>query len=187
MLHLKDESCVHVDKHMLSTRPQSPAILSVVGKDAVATSASTVFHKRQKFTLTALEKCEAALNTAEAQQLCYDGRVVTQQLCYDGRVVSKADRYIFLVKVLVPIKPSSQSMLWLLNLFSKTSSVTGEAIFATIVEQIWAGYINKIVCVMANITAAVDTGKNSGVNVLIKIFFQETIGHGINTLEFCSM
>ena len=108
MLHLKDESCVHLDKHMLSIRQRSSAILSVVGKGAVATSASTVFHKRQKFTLTALEKCEAALNTAEARQLCYY-----------GRVVSKDGRYIFLVKVLVPIKPSSQSMLWLLNLFFK--------------------------------------------------------------------
>ena len=149
-MHLKDESCVHVDKHMLSARQQSSAILSAVRKDAVATSASTVFHERQKFSLTALEECEAALNSAEAQQLCYD-----------SRVVSTADRYVFLVKVLVPIKPSRQSMLWLLNLILKTSSVTGEAIFATIVDQICGGYINKIVCVMANIIAAVNTGKNS--------------------------
>ena len=42
-LHLKDESCVRADKRMLSVRQQSDATLSVVGKDAVAASASTVF------------------------------------------------------------------------------------------------------------------------------------------------
>ena len=45
--------------------------------------------------------------------------------------------------------------------FPKTSSVTGEAIFATIVDQICGGYINKIVSVMAD-TTAVNTGKKSG-------------------------
>ena len=68
-LHLKDESCVRADKRMLSVRQQSDAILSVVGKDAVAASPSTVFQKRQKFRLTVLEKCEAALSSLKLYSL----------------------------------------------------------------------------------------------------------------------
>ena len=170
-LHLKDESCVRADKRMLSVRQQSDAILSVVGKDAVAASASTVFRKRQKFRLTALEECEAALNRAEALQLCYD-----------GRVVNKVDRYVFLGQGVGSNQTIKSEHVMGVKSFPKTSSVTGEAIFATIVDQICGGYINKIVSVMAD-TTAVNTGKKSGVNVRLEKYFQEKVGHGIHTLE----
>ena len=84
-LHLKDErlrACRQA--HVICSSTSRMLFFSVVGKDAVAASASTVFRKRQKFRLTALEECEAALNRAEALQLCYD-----------GRVVNKVDRYVF--------------------------------------------------------------------------------------------
>ena len=124
-LHLKDENCVRADKRMLSVRQQSNAILSVVEKDAVATSASLVFRKRQKFRLTALEECEAALNIAKALQLCYD-----------GRVVNKVDRYVFLGQGVGSDQTIKSEHVMGVKSFPKTSSVIGEAIFATIVDQI---------------------------------------------------
>ena len=171
-LHLKDESCVRADKRMLSVRQQSDAILSVVGKDAVAASPSTVFQKRQKFRLTVLEKCEAALSSLKLYILSYG-----------GRVVNKVDRHVFLGQGIgcdQTIKPERHAMD--VKSFPKTSSITGEAIFATIIYQICGGYINKIVSVMAD-TTAVNTGKKSGVNVRLENYFQEKVGHGIHTLE----
>ena len=124
------------DKRMLYVRQQSDAILSVVGKDAVATSASTVICKRQKFRLTALEECEAALISAEALQLCYD-----------GRVVNKIDRYVFLGQGVGSDQTNKSEHVMGVKSFPKLSSVTGEAIFPAIVDQICGGYINKIVSV----------------------------------------
>ena len=75
-------------------------------------------------------------------------RAEALQLCYDGRVVNKVDRYVFLGQGVGSNQTIKSEHVMGVKSFTKTSSVTGEAIFATIVDQICGGYINKIVSVI---------------------------------------
>ena len=167
---VSDESCILADRRMTSLRQQSDQLLSVVDKDKISASVSTVYRRREKVRMKALTSSNIALNVASAVQLCYD-----------GRVVDKIDRYVFLGQFVGEKLERCESIMFVKS-FPNSISVTAKVIFDTITEEISIQCLQNVYSIMAD-TTAVNTGKKSGVNTRLVQYFKETIGHDVHTLE----
>ena len=80
-----EENCILTDRRLTSIRQQSDQLLSVMGSESIAALPSTIFCKREQCRLKALQRCKADLNKADAQQICYD-----------GKIINKIDRYVLI-------------------------------------------------------------------------------------------
>ena len=167
---MSDESCILADRRMTSLRQQCDQLLSVVDKDKISASVSTVYRRRETVRMKALTSSNIAINAASAVQLCYD-----------GRVVDKIDRYVFLGQFVGDKLERCESIM-LVKSFPNSISVTAKVIFDTITEEISIQCLQNVYSIMADTTAA-NTGKKSGVNTRLVQYFKETIGHDVHTLE----
>ena len=106
------------------------------------------------------------------------------QLCYDGKIVDGMDRYVFIgqypninaekiTKVTAPVSVTS---------FTKDISVTAEAVFKAVVENIGRPLLDGVYSIMAD-TTALNTGKKTGVNKRLQEYFKSDIGHEVHTIE----
>ena len=154
---------------MTSLRQQSDQLLSIVDRDKISASVSTLYRRREEVRMKALTSSNAVLSTASALQLCYD-----------GRVIDKIDRYVFLGHFVDDkLEPCESAMH--VKFIPKTISVTAGVIFNTITE-ISNRCLQNMYSVMAD-TTALNAGKKSGVNTRLAEYFNNTVGHDIHTLK----
>ena len=147
---ITEESCILADRRMTSLRQQSDQLLSVVGPENIAASASTVYRHREKMRMKALQRSE----TLEASSTAI-------QLCYDGKIIDKIDRYVFVAQF-VNVNDAKTEQVVGVKSFGKDQSVTAEALFNAI-SDVCSGILHNTYSVMADATA-LNTGKISGVS-----------------------
>ena len=75
---LTDSSCILADRRLTSIRQQSNQVTECVVTE-IAALPSTIFCKRQKVRSNALSSVLKQLRSADALQLCYNGRFGTKE------------------------------------------------------------------------------------------------------------
>ncbi|CAK8684380.1 unnamed protein product [Clavelina lepadiformis] len=166
---VNQEMCMLADRRMTSIRQHSDQLRSLA-REKIAASPTTIFRRREKVRMKALERCQLEIKSCSAMQLCYD-----------GRVINSLDRYVFVGQLLDDQNKKCERIVGV-KTFPKGTSVTGEILFSTIIDEVCGDTLNKVYSVMAD-TTAVNTGRVSGVNKRLADYFSLTIGHGIHTLE----
>ena len=154
---------------MTSLRQQSDQLLSVVGPENIAASASTGYRHREKMRMKALQRSETLVDSSN-----------TIQLCYDGKIIDKIDRYVFVAQF-VNVSDAKTEQVVGVKSFGKDQSVTAEALFDAI-SNVCSGILHNTYSVMAD-TTALNTGKISGVNKRLQDHVRSIAGHGIHELE----
>ena len=167
---VSDAGCILVDRRLTSIRQQSDQLLSAFdGCKKIATSPATVFRRREKCGMKALENCEADLSAATALQLSYD-----------GKRINGLDRYVFLGQFLGADGKKCERVLAVKSFCD--ASVTSEVIFKAIVDETCTSHLNKVYSVMAD-TTSLNSGEKSGINKRLVDYFQSSVGHDVHTLE----
>jgi len=138
--------------------------------ESIAASPSTVFRKRQNARLTALSTSIQELRSANAIQLCYDGRFDTK---------SKIDRSVLHEQFSGTDKKSERVIK--VKSFPRKISVNSEVLFNAIVESC-GDLLKNVYSVMAD-TTALNTGKKSGVNKRLEQYFEDNFERGVPVLE----
>ena len=166
---ITEDSCILADRRMTSLRQQSDQILSVVGPENIAASASTVYRHREKMRMKALQRSETLAASSNAIQLCYD-----------GKIIDKINRYVFVAQF-VNVGDAKTEQVVGVKSFGNDQSVTAEALFNAI-SDVCSGILQNAHSVMAG-TTALNTGKISGVNKRLQDYVRIIAGHGIHEFE----
>ena len=166
---ITDSSCILADRRMTSIRQQADQIRECGGSE-IAASPSTVFRKRQKVRSTALSNSLKELRSANAIQLCYDGR-------FD--IKNKVERYVLLGEFNNGQLRSEQVIA--VKSFISGTSVTSDVLFNAIIDNC-GDLLQNVYSVMAD-TTAINTGKKSGVNKRLEQYFTQHMGRDIHVLE----
>ena len=130
---ITEESCILADRRMTSLRQQPDQLLSVVGPENIAASASTVHRHREKMRMKALQRSETLVASSNAIQLCYD-----------GKIIDKIDRYVFVAQF-VNVSDAKTEQVVGVKSFGKDQSVTAEALFNAI-SDVCSGILHNTYC-----------------------------------------
>ena len=66
--------------------------------------------------------------------------------------------------------------------FEKTDSANADAVYSTIINMLDSNQLEKMLSVMAD-TTSLNTGKESGINNRLSVYFKQSVGHDIHLLE----
>ena len=127
----------------------------------IAASPATVYRKRNRCRVKALENSEAILTATNALQLSYDAKRI------DG-----IDRYVFLGQFLDVNGDRCEKVLGVKSFYEK--SVTTKVVFEAIVDEACISYLSKVYSVISD-TTSLNSGEKNGVNRRFPDYFIEDL------------